>query len=123
MFVLGRQDYHYRHEPCLYGWKPGAAHYFTNKRNLSTVLEYDRPLVNREHPTMKPIDLFADLIRNSSQRGDTVIDLFAGSGTTVMACEATGRTARVVELDPKYCDVIVRRFKAAYPDAEVYKIS
>lgn len=123
MFVLGRQDYHYRHEPCLYGWKIGAAHYFTNKRNLSTILEYNKPITNREHPTMKPVELFASLIQNSSQRGDVVLDLFAGSGTTVMACESTGRTARVVELDPKYCDVIVHRFKASYPDAEVYKIN
>ena len=154
MFVLGRQDYHYRHEPCLYGWKSGARHYFTEKRNLDTVIDknaididaltkkelrdvlnkivsdtpsdilnFNKPTINREHPTMKPVELFADLIRNSSQRGDVVLDLFAGSGTTVMACEATRRIARIVEFDPKYCDVIVHRFKASYPDAEVYKIN
>jgi len=122
-FVLSRLDYHYRHEPCLYGWKSGAGHYFTEKRNLSTILEYDKPIANREHPTMKPVKLFADLIQNSSQRDNIVLDLFAGSGTTVVACEATGRIARAVEFDPKYCDVIVHRFKASYPDAEAYKIN
>lgn len=108
---VGRQDYHWRHEPCLYGWKDGAAHYWGSDRKQSTVLEFDRPLRNGEHPTMKPVELFAYLVGNSSRKGDVVLDLFGGSGTTLIACEQLERTARIMELDPRYADVIVRRWQ------------
>ena len=144
-FVLGRQDYQWRHEPILYGWKDGAAHYFTDKRNLATVIDEsgkpdpgnmsredleelvsilydavedeptsiiycDKPLRNAEHPTMKPTRLIAKLIENSSKVGWIVLDPFGGSGSTLIAAEATGRKARLIELDPKFCDVIVKRY-------------
>jgi len=110
-FVMGRQDYHWKHEPILYGWKPGASHYFINDRSQSTVLEFDKPVRNEDHPTMKPIDLIAYLINNSSKKNDIVLDLFGGSGTTMIACEQTNRKAFIMELDPKYCDVIVDRWE------------
>lgn len=141
-FTLGRQDYQWMHEPCLYGWKEGAAHYFAPTRCETTVYEdkpdlqhmkkpellelcerllqpaeettalhFDKPLASEEHPTMKPVKLFARLIRNSSRPGDTVLDPFGGSGTTVVACEQMGRSARVMELDPRYCDVILARWE------------
>ena len=144
-FVIGRQDYQWRHEPILYGWKKGASHYFTASRKLSTVLDnsgrpdvdnlsreemaellskiYDmideiptsilycnKPLKNKEHPTMKPTSLIAKLIENSSRENWIVLDMFGGSGSTLIACEATGRKARLIELDPKFCDVIVKRY-------------
>lgn len=109
--VLGRQDYHWKHEPCLYGWKDGAAHYWGNDRKQTTVLDFNRPSRNGEHPTMKPVDLFWYQVDNSSKRGDVVLDLFGGSGTTMIACEKSWRHARLMELDPKYCDVIVRRWQ------------
>lgn len=141
--VLGRSDYQWQHEPCIYASKPGATRYFTEARNESTVIE-DRPdikgmskadlqalcreLLNRQpipttvlredkpvrseiHPTMKPVKLFARLVINSSKRGDRVLDLFGGSGTTMMACEQLGRKAYLMELDPKYCDAIVARWE------------
>lgn len=110
-FVMGRQDYHWKHEPILYGWKPGASHYFINDRSQSTVLEFDKPARNEEHPTMKPIDLIAYLINNSSKKDEIVLDLFGGSGTTIIACEQTNRNAFIMELDPRYCDVIVDRWE------------
>lgn len=110
-FVMGRQDYHWKHEPVLYGWKPGASHYFINDRSQSTVLEFDKPIRNEEHPTMKPIDLIAYLINNSSKKNEIVLDLFGGSGTTMIACEQTNRKAFIMELDPRYCDVIVDRWE------------
>lgn len=142
-FALGRQDYQWRHEPCLYGWKDGAAHYFFDSRTettviedakpdpkkmtkaelvelaeslltegrASTVLEFDKPSRSEEHPTMKPVKLFAYLVRNSSRPGDLVLDPFAGSGTTVMACEQLKRRAAVMELDPHYASVIVERWE------------
>lgn len=109
--VLGRQDYHWKHEPCLYGWKDGAAHYWGNDRTQTTVLEFNKPARNGVHPTMKPVELFQYQIENSSKKGDTVLDLFGGSGTTMIACEKTNRIARLMELDEKYCDVIVRRWQ------------
>lgn len=141
--VLGRQDYQWRHEPCLYGWKDGAAHYFFDSRTettviedakpdpkkmtkaelvefaqsvltekrASTVLEFDKPSRSEEHPTMKPVKLFAYLVRNSSRPGDLVLDPFAGSGTTVIACEQLKRRAAVMELDPHYASVIVERWE------------
>lgn len=109
--VLGRQDYHWKHEPCLYGWKEGAGHYWGSDRTQTTVLEFNKPSRNGEHPTMKPVDLIEYQVKNSSRRGDIVLDLFGGSGTTLIACENTGRDARLMELDPKYVDVIVNRWQ------------
>lgn len=109
--VLGRQDYHWKHEPCLYGWKSGSAHYWGSDRSQTTVLDFNRPSRNVEHPTMKPVDLIEYQIKNSSRRGDLVMDLFGGSGTTIIACENTGRTGLLMELDPKYVDVIVKRWQ------------
>lgn len=109
--VLGRQDYQWKHEPCLYGWKNGAAHYFTDDRTQSTILEYNKPQRNGEHPTMKPLPLITQLVHNSSRKRDIVLDLFGGSGTTLIACEELGRTCYMAELDPIYCDVIVKRWE------------
>lgn len=110
-FVMGRQDYQWRHEPILYGWKEGKAHYFTDSRNQTTVLEFDKPIKNEEHPTMKPIDLLAYLIKNSSKENELILDLFGGSGSTLIAAEQTNRKCYMMELDPKYCDVIIRRWE------------
>lgn len=139
--VIGRQDYQWKHEPCLYGWIDGAGHYFTPARNLPTVIDNkpninqmnreelknlckqllepqnetsilyeDKPARNGEHPTMKPIKLFARQITNSSKEGEIVLDTFGGSGTTIIACEQLNRQARLMELDPHYCDIIRRRW-------------
>lgn len=110
-FVLGRQDYQWQHEPCLYGWKDGAAHHWYSDRSQTTILEFDRPNRNAEHPTMKPVGLFLYLIGNSTKPGDIVLDSFGGSGTTLIACEQSGRSARILELDPCYCDVIIERWQ------------
>lgn len=110
-FSLGRQDYQWQHEPCLYGWKDGAPHWFAPTRRESTVLQYDKPSASELHPTMKPIKLIARLIENSSKRGDVVLDPFGGSGTTLMACEKLDRTCWTMELDPHYCDVILQRWE------------
>lgn len=109
--VLGRQDYQWKHEPCLYGWKDGAGHLWASDRKQTTVLNFDRPTVNKEHPTMKPIALFDYQIKNNTKGGDLVLDLFGGSGTTIMACEQNGRRACVMEYDPKYVDVIIKRWE------------
>ena len=116
-FVLGRSDYHYRHEPILYGHKPGrgrigrgAAGWFGDNAQDS-VLEVARPRASRDHPTIKPPELVERCVRNSTRRGDLVLDPFAGSGSTLSACESSGRAARLVEADPRYCDVIVARFE------------
>ena len=110
--VMGRQDYHWKHEPCLYGWKEGAAHYWGSDRTQTTVLDFNKPSRNGKHPTMKPVELFQYQLENSSKRKSVVLDLFGGSGTTAIACEKTGRQARLMELDPRYCDVIVKRWQA-----------
>lgn len=110
--VLGRQDYQWRHEPCLYGWADGAAHTWLSDRSQTTVLEFDKPARNPDHPTTKPTALFAYLIGNSCKPGGLVLDPFAGSGTALAAAEQTGRSAALLELDPRYCDVIVQRFEA-----------
>ena len=110
-FVMGRQDYQWRHEPILYGWKPGAGHYFVDNRKQSTVLEFDKPSRNAEHPTMKPVDLLVYLIKNSSKENDLILDLFGGSGSTLIAAEQTQRRCYTMELDPKYCDVIIKRWE------------
>lgn len=139
--VMGRQDYQWKHEPCFYGWKPGAAHYFTDKRTYTTVinekpieidkltredaikmlkkvyalentvLNYDKPKHNDLHPTMKPLDLIGHQIKNSSRPGEIVLDLFGGSGSTLMACEQLGRKCRMMEYDPHYVDVIIARWE------------
>lgn len=109
--VLGRQDYQWKHEPCLYGWKDGAAHYWGSDRSQTTVLDFNKPQRNGEHPTMKPVDLIEYQVKNSSRRGETVLDLFGGSGTTLIACENLGRKSCLMELDPKYVDVIVQRWQ------------
>jgi DNA modification methylase len=109
--VMGRQDYHWRHEPCLYGWKTGEAHHWYADRKQQTILEFRRPQKSELHPTMKPVDLLAYLLQNSTKIGDLVLDTFLGSGSTLIACEKTGRTCYGVELDPKYCDVIVKRWE------------
>jgi site-specific DNA-methyltransferase (adenine-specific) len=107
--VMGRQDYQWKHEPCLYGWLNGGSHNWYSDRKQTTVIEWDKPQRNGEHPTMKPIGLFGYQIENSSKIGDLVIDAFGGSGTTMVACEQLKRKARLIEFDPKYCDVIVKR--------------
>ena len=109
--VMGRQDYHWKHEPCPYGWKDGAGHLWAADRKQTTILEFDRPSRSGEHPTMKPVALFEYQMLNNTKGGDIVLDTFGGSGTTVIACEKHGRHARVMELDPNYCDVIVRRWQ------------
>lgn len=139
-FVLGRQDYQWIHEPCLYGWIDGGAHYFINDRTKATALEYPqdlkklkkeellallekilqepqdvihmkKPTVSSLHPTMKPTELMGDLIKNSTRKGEKVLDSFGGSGTTLMACEQLGRTCYMAELNPVYIDVIIKRWE------------
>ena len=143
-FTLGMSDYHPKHEPCLYGWKEGAAHYFIRERNRTTiysdseeinidkmkkaemqkllhdildqkehvsVIDCPKPQRSADHPTMKPVRLFGYLMQNSSQPGDIVLDTFGGSGTTIVCCEQLHRKARLMELDPHYCDVIIARWE------------
>ena len=151
-FTLGRQDYQWIHEPILYGWKEGAGHYFIGDRNLPTVFEEfkenpnklnkaelvelltkildipttvikdNKPSRSEDHPTMKPITLCAKLIYNSSHEGDTVFEPFGGSGSTLIAAEQLNRRCCAIELEPKYCDVIVRRYKELCPEIEVKHI-
>lgn len=117
--VMGRQDYQWKHEPCLYGWLAGDSHKWYSDRKQTTVIEWDKPQRNGEHPTMKPIGLFGYQIENSSKKGDIVIDAFGGSGTTMVACEQLKRKARVIEFDPKYCDVIVNRMIKLDPNLTI----
>ena len=142
--VLGRQDYQWKHEPCLYGWKDGAAHYFDESRSeatvipdgeevdpkklkkeelvalctqllaedrKTTVIDEDKPSRSEEHPTMKPIRLMARLIKNSTRPDETVLDTFGGSGSTLIACEQLRRRCCMMEIDPRYCDVIITRWE------------
>jgi site-specific DNA-methyltransferase (adenine-specific) len=109
--VMGRQDYHWKHEPCLYGWKEGAGHLWAADRKQTTVMEFNRPSRSGEHPTMKPVELFAYQMLNNTKGGDAVLDSFGGSGTTIIAAEKHGRHGRCMELDPKYCDVIIKRWQ------------
>ena len=143
MFTLGRQDYQWKHEPCLYGWKPGDAHYFIDSRRETTVIEdyiqdfskmkkdelvkllediysenlastiinEDKPKSSDLHPTMKPVRLIGYLIKNSSKREENVLDLFGGSGTTLIACEQLNRNAFLMEYDPHFADVIIQRWE------------
>jgi len=110
-FVFGRQDYHWRHESILYGWKDGAAHHFIDDRTQDTVWEIERPAASKQHPTMKPVELVLKAMTNSSKPGQVVYDPFGGSGTTLVVAEEIGRKARLIELDPRYCDVIVQRWE------------
>lgn len=109
--VIGRQDYQWQHEPCLYGWNEDGSHAWYSDRKQSTVLHFDKPQRSDLHPTMKPIPLFDYQIKNSSKSGDIVLDLFGGSGTSIMACEQDGRTCYTMEFDPKYVDVIINRWE------------
>jgi site-specific DNA-methyltransferase (adenine-specific) len=109
--AFGRSDYHWKHEPCLYGWKEGAAHLWATDRKQTTVIQCKRPSKSDLHPTMKPVELMEYQILNNTKGSDIVLDLFGGSGSTLIACEKTGRVNRSMELDPKYCDVIVKRWE------------
>ena len=123
--VLSRQDYHWLHEPCLYGWKTGAAHPWYSDRKQRTVLEFDRPLKSEDHPTMKPVPLIEYLIKNSSKQKQIVFDGFLGSGSTLIACEKNWRQCRGIELEPAYCDVNVKRWvkymRENHLQFEIYK--
>ena len=144
VFALGRQDYQWKHEPCIYGWKDGAPHYFVDFRTYSTVIQdkqeinpnklskadlvelvkeflsdkvsttvlnEDKPSRNEEHPTMKPLKLMGRLISNSTRDGESVLDIFGGSGSTLIACEQLNRRCFMCELDEHYCDVIIQRWE------------
>lgn len=108
---IGRSDYQWKHEPIMYGWKLGAGHYFTKDRTQTTVWDFEKPARNGEHPTMKPVELCAKAINNSSHKKEIVLDVFGGSGSTLIACEQLGRRCFMMELDPKYCDVIIKRWE------------
>ena len=111
-FVMGRKDYHTKYEPIWYGWESSQPRLNPlEDRTQCDVWDFDRPQRSDEHPTMKPVALVAKAVINSSKKGETVLDLFGGSGTTMMACEQTGRCCRMMELDPGYCDVIVERWE------------
>lgn len=108
--VMGRQDYQWKHEPCLYGWKEGAAHNWFSDRKQTTILEFNKPLKSEDHPTMKPVEMFSYLIKNSTRQMEIVGDCFLGSGTTLISCEITWRQCRGIELDPRFVDVDVKRW-------------
>ena len=110
-FTLGRADYQRQFEPILYGWREGQPHYWCGARDQGDLWLIDRPAVNDLHPTMKPVELIERAVLNSSRRGEIVLDPFAGSGSTLIACEKTGRRARLIEIEPCYCDVIIRRWE------------
>ena len=112
--VMGRQDYHWKHEPCLYGWKEGAAHYWGSDRKQTTIIECNRPSRNDIHPTMKPIELIEYQILNNTKPHEIVLDLFGGSGSTLIAAEKNNRKCYMIELDPKYCDVICSRYEQVF---------
>jgi len=109
--VMGRQDYHWQHEPCLYGWKEGSSHSWYSDRKQTTLLNFDRPTASKLHPTMKPVELMSYLIKNSSKQEDIIFDSFLGSGTTIISCEILQRICYGLEFDPIYCDVIIDRWQ------------
>ena len=111
MFTMGRSDYQRQYEPILYGWKQGNDHYWCGVRNEGDVWFVKKPVRNDLHPTMKPVELIERALKNSSKSHDIVLDCFGGSGSTLIACEKLGRQCRMVELDPKYVDVIVKRWE------------
>lgn len=117
--VLGRSPYQWQHEPCLYGWKKKGKHQWFSDRKQTTIWEYDRPKSSKDHPTMKPIQLMAYPIQNSSMRGTIVLDPFLGSGSTLIAADQTGRICYGIELDEKFVDVIVKRYIEVTGDTEV----
>jgi len=110
-FTLGRSDYQRMYEPILYGWRDGTDHFWCGARDQGDVWFIKRPMANLEHPTMKPVELVERALRNSSKTSDTILDVFGGSGTTLIACEKSRRQARLIELEPRYCDVIIRRWQ------------
>ena len=110
-FSMGRSDYQRQYEPILYGWKEGVSHFWCGSRDQGDVWFIKKPHLNDLHPTMKPVELVERAVQNSSKTRDTVLDPFGGSGTTLIACERTGRQARLIELEPRYCDVILRRWE------------
>ena len=116
--VLGRSPYQWQHEPCLFGWKKGGKHQWYSDRKQTTIWEYDRPKASKEHPTMKPVALMAYPVQNSTMMGCVVLDPFLGSGSTLMACEQTGRVCYGIELEEKFVDVIVNRYMEAKGSAE-----
>lgn len=120
-FTLGRSDYHRQYEPILYGWKDGVSHYFCGDRSQGDVWEFAKPKKNDVHPTMKPVELCQRAVQNSSKPNDIVLDLFGGSGSTLIACEQTNRRCRMMEFEPKYCDVILKRFLALNPNAKILR--
>ena len=109
--TFGRSDYHWKHEPCLYGWKDGAAHKWFGDRKQTTVWDIDRPSRSEAHPTMKPIDLCTIALKNSSDKNQIILDMFLGSGSTLIAAEKLKRKCYGMELDEKYCDVIIERWE------------
>lgn len=109
--IIGRQDYQWKHEPCLYGWKEGAPHLWNSDRKQTTIIDCEKPQRNDLHPTMKPVKLFDYLIKNSTKEGMLVLDLFSGSGTTLIACEQNGRSAYLMEKDVRYADAIIDRWE------------
>lgn len=117
--VMGRQDYQWQHEPCLYGWKPGAGHFWNSDRKQTTVWNFDKPQRNAIHPTMKPIALMAYPICNSSLPGQIVADFFSGSGSTLLACQQTDRICCAMEIDPRYVSATVSRYRAMFPEQPV----
>ena len=120
-FTLGRSDYQRQYEPILYGWPEGKSHYWCGARDQGDVWFIDKPHVNDLHPTMKPVELVERAILNSSRRGDIVLDPFAGAGSTLIACEKAGRRARLIEIEPTYCDVMVRRWQEHTGEKAVLK--
>lgn len=110
-FTMGRSDYQRQYEPILYGWPEGAKHFWCGARDQSDLWHYNKPNTNDLHPTMKPVELVCRALENSSKREDIILDSFGGSGTTLIACEKMKRQARLIELDPVFCDVIVRRWE------------
>ena len=117
--VLGRSPYQWQHEPVLFGWLPNGKHKWFADRKQTTIWNFDKPKHSKEHPTMKPIPLLAYPIKNSSAPNGVVMDLFGGSGSTLIACEQTDRICRTMELDPKYASVIVERFYQEYPAQKI----
>ncbi|MBQ2173531.1 MAG: site-specific DNA-methyltransferase, partial [Alphaproteobacteria bacterium] len=109
--VLGRQDYNYQHEPILYGWGDKHRFYGNGKYATTSVWQFDRPTKSEEHPTMKPIPLLCEILLNATKEEDNVLDLFGGSGSTLIACEETNRNCYMMELDPYYCQVIINRWE------------
>jgi site-specific DNA-methyltransferase (adenine-specific) len=109
--VMGRQDYQWQHEPCLYGWKEGSSHSWYSDRKQTTIINHDRPTQSKLHPTMKPVSLIEYLIKNSSKQEDIILDSFLGSGSTLIACEKQSRICYGLELDPRYADVIINRWQ------------